>query len=69
MRYRELTRRLRRLGCELDRRARGDHEIWIRPSTGGRTTIPNWGNRDLKIGTVSTILRDLGVSRQEFDRS
>ena len=69
MRYRELTRKLRRLGCELDRRARGDHEIWVRPSTRGRTTIPNWGSRDLKTGTVSAILRDLGISRDEFGRA
>lgn len=69
MRYRELTRKLRRLGCEMDRRARGDHEIWIRAMTHGRTTIPNWGSRDLKPGTVHTILRDLGISRDEFDRA
>ncbi|MDE0823441.1 MAG: type II toxin-antitoxin system HicA family toxin [Dehalococcoidia bacterium] len=39
--YRELTRRLRRLGCEFDRTARGDHEIWINPVNRQRTTIPN----------------------------
>ena len=69
MRYRDLTRKLRRLGCELDRRAHGDHEIWIRSSTGGRTTIPNWGSRELKTGTVRAILRDLRITRQEFDRT
>ena len=69
LRYSELTRKLHRLGYVLDRRARGDHEIWIRPSTGGRTTIPNWGARELKTGTVRAILRDLGVTRQEFDRA
>ena len=37
--------------------------------THGRTTIPNWGSRDLKPGTVHTILRDLGISRDEFDRA
>jgi len=66
--YRELTRKLRRLGCEFDRRARGDHEIWINTSTHARTTIPNWGSQDLRPGTVSAILRDLEVSRDEFER-
>lgn len=60
MNYRDITRKLRRLGCELDRRAKGDHEIWINLSTRARTTIPNWGPRNLKPGTISAALRDLG---------
>ena len=69
MRYRELTRKLRRLGCELDRQAKGDHEIWIRSSTRARTTIPNWGSRDLRQGTLRAILRDLGFSSDDFDNT
>ena len=42
MRYRELTRKLRALGCEFDRQSRGSHEIWRNPANGARTTIPNW---------------------------
>ena len=67
--YRELTRRLRNLGCELERTARGSHEIWINTATHARTTIPNWGSRDLRAGTLAAILRDLGISRQEFERN
>jgi predicted RNA binding protein YcfA (HicA-like mRNA interferase family) len=59
--YRQLTRKLRRLGCEFDRQARGDHEVWINPATGGRTTIQNWGGRDLPPGTLRAILRDLSI--------
>ena len=69
MTHRELTRKLRRLGCELDRQAKGDHEIWINASTHARTTIPNWGRRDLKQGTISAIIRDPGISREEFERA
>ncbi|MBI4232976.1 MAG: type II toxin-antitoxin system HicA family toxin [Chloroflexi bacterium] len=68
MTCRELIRKLRRLGCELDRRAKGDHEIWINISTHARTTIPNWGRKDLKAGTISAILRDPGIPRDEFER-
>ncbi len=68
MNYRDLTRRLRRLGCEFDRRAKGDHEIWINLSTHARTTIPNWGSSDLKVGTIGAILRDLGISKSDFER-
>ncbi|HIM62110.1 MAG: type II toxin-antitoxin system HicA family toxin [Chloroflexi bacterium] len=67
MNYRELTRRLRRLGCEFDRTGRGDHEIWINPANRQRTTIPNWRARDLKAGTISAILRDLGISRRDIE--
>ncbi|PKB71075.1 MAG: hypothetical protein BZY87_07435 [SAR202 cluster bacterium Io17-Chloro-G6] len=69
MTYRELTQKLRRLGCELDRMARGDHEIWINPANRQRTTVPNWRGRDLRPGTISAILRDLGISRSDFERS
>ncbi len=67
MNHRELSSRLRRLGCEFDRRAKGDHEIWIRVTTHARTTIPNWGSRDLKPGTVSAILRDRGISSNQLE--
>ncbi|MCH8870728.1 MAG: type II toxin-antitoxin system HicA family toxin [Chloroflexi bacterium] len=69
MNYRELTRKLQRLGCEFERQAKGDHEIWINTITRARTTIPNWGRRDLKLGTIRAILRDLGISRDEFRRT
>ena len=69
MRYRELTRKLRRLGCDFDRRAKGDHEIWMNTSTHARTTIPNWGNRDLKPGTIAAILLDLGILRDDLEHA
>ena len=68
MNYHELTSRLRSLGCEFDRRAKGDHEIWIRLATGYRTTVPNWGSKDLRAGTISKILRDLEIPRRDFEK-
>lgn len=68
MTHRELTRKLRLLGCEFDRQARGSHEIRRNLVTGGRTTIPNWGGRDLRTGTIRVILRDLGLDRPTFER-
>jgi len=66
--YTRLTGRLKKLGCAFDRQAKGDHEIWIHGKTRARTTIPNWGNKDLKPGTISKILRDLGIQRYDFDK-
>ena len=69
MTYRELTRKLRCLGCQFDPQGRGDHEIWINVDSTARTTIPNWGGRDLRPGTISAILRDLGIALSEFEQA
>jgi mRNA interferase HicA len=66
--YRELARQLKNLGCVPDRHAKGSHEIWINLKTSTRTTIPNWGSHDLKPGTISGILRDLGITKEEFEK-
>ncbi|MFA6107814.1 MAG: type II toxin-antitoxin system HicA family toxin [Candidatus Latescibacterota bacterium] len=63
--YREVTWRLRRLGFEFDRHARGSHEIWWSPVTRRRTTIPNHPG-DLPEGTLSAILRQAGVTVDQF---
>ena len=52
--YRDITRRLRRLGFVLDRRAKGSHEIWRLPGTKRRTTLVNRSG-DLPEGTVRAI--------------
>ena len=62
-------RKLRALGCEFDRQSRGPHEIWRNSATGARTTIPNWGGRDLRAGTIGAIIRDLRVDREAFERA
>ena len=47
MTYREVARKLRRLGCqELPRRGGGSHRKWYNPATGQGTTIPDWGPKD-----------------------
>ncbi len=67
MRYKELAKKLRRLGCELDRQSRGSHEIWRNRLKGTRATVPNSGSKDLPKGTLSAILRHLGIAKDEFD--
>jgi predicted RNA binding protein YcfA (HicA-like mRNA interferase family) len=42
--YREVARKLRRLGCqELPRRGGGSHRKWYNSTTHQGTTIPDWG--------------------------
>jgi predicted RNA binding protein YcfA (HicA-like mRNA interferase family) len=66
MRYAELTRRLRRLGCELLRQAKGGHEIWIDPRTGRRAVISRHGGQEIPAGTLRAILRNLDIDPAEF---
>ncbi len=68
MNYRQLTRRLRQLGCEFVRQGPGSHEIWWNPQTGQFTVIPRHGGRDIPTGTLRTILRQLGIDPKEFYR-
>ena len=67
MRYRELTKRLRELGCEYLRDAPGSHELW-NPQTGDTAIIAHHQRREIPTGTFFSILRDLGISYQDFQR-
>lgn len=63
--YREVIRRLSKLGYEFDRQAAGSHEIWFNRSTDRYTTIPNHSG-DLPEGTLRAILRQAGIPPDEF---
>jgi len=63
--YRDVTQRLRALGFEFDRGAKGSHEIWWNSATRRRTTIPNHRG-DLPEGTLRAILSQAGVAAEEF---
>lgn len=66
MRYRELSKRLRQLGCEIARQGKGSHVTWLNPATGARSVIPDHGGQDLPPGTVRSILKQLGIDRDDF---
>jgi predicted RNA binding protein YcfA (HicA-like mRNA interferase family) len=66
MRYRELAKRLRELGCELVRSGAGSHRIWWNPTNDRYTTIPDWGGKDLKTGTLRRIVSDLGLTMHDI---
>ncbi len=66
MNYRQVTHRLRELGCEFLRQAPGSHEVWWHPETKKFTVIPHHGGRDLPPRTLRAILRQLGLSPDEF---
>jgi predicted RNA binding protein YcfA (HicA-like mRNA interferase family) len=57
----ETVRALQRLGFEMTRQ-RGSHIVMRRGSAG--CVVPN--HREIKIGTLSGVLRQAGVSAEEF---
>jgi predicted RNA binding protein YcfA (HicA-like mRNA interferase family) len=62
MKYREVARRLKALECqELPRRGKGSHRIWINPANGQIAPVPDWGSKDLKLGTLRAIIRQLDL--------
>jgi predicted RNA binding protein YcfA (HicA-like mRNA interferase family) len=64
-RYREVVRRLKRLGFEFGRQAAGSHEIWVNLVTHRYTTIPNHPG-DVPEGTLRAILRQAGIDPEDF---
>lgn len=63
--YRQIIKRLKRLGFEFDRQAAGSHEIWYNSNTNCYTTIPNHPG-DVPEGTLRAIIKQAGVTTEEF---
>lgn len=67
MKYREVTQKLRALGCEeLARRSGGSHRKWYNPATDKMASLPDWGSKDIKIGTLRAVVRQLGLDWEAF---
>ncbi|MFN3982826.1 MAG: type II toxin-antitoxin system HicA family toxin [Caldilinea sp.] len=64
-RYREIVKRLKRLGFEFDRQAAGSHEIWYNAAQNRYTTIPNHPG-DMPEGTLRAILKQAGITPEQF---
>jgi predicted RNA binding protein YcfA (HicA-like mRNA interferase family) len=67
MKYSEIARKLRKLGCkEIPRRGKGSHRKWMNTAGDRGTIIPYHASKDLKIKTVKGIVSQLGLDWQEF---
>jgi predicted RNA binding protein YcfA (HicA-like mRNA interferase family) len=64
-RYRDIIKKLKQLGFEFDRQAKGSHEIWYNPKTKRYTTIPNHSG-DMPEGTLRAILKQADISSDDF---
>jgi len=67
MTYKDAARKLRKLGChQLRRRGPGSHRKWHNPANGRLTSLPDWGPKSLKTGTLRAVVRQLGLNWQSF---
>jgi len=63
--YRQIIKKLKKLGFEFDRQAAGSHEIWFNPATGKYTTIPNHPG-DMPEGALKAILKQASIATEQF---
>lgn len=70
MRYRDAARKLKKLGCEeLPRRGKGSHRVWHNPLNGRIAPLPDWGGKDLKLGTLRAVVKQLGLEWEDFTQA
>lgn len=66
--YRAVARKLHTFGYSFDRPGPGSHEIWRHAVTGRKVTLPHH-SRDIAEGTLRAILREAGISAEDFLKS
>jgi len=64
--YQEITRRIRKLGFRFYRQGKGSHELWVRDDDGIVIPIPHYRGKKIRKGTIRAIIREIGVSVEEF---
>ncbi len=70
MKYAEVAARLMTVGCvEIPRRGGGSHRKWHNPANNSVVPVPDWGSKDLKIGTLRHIVRQLGLDWEQFKQA
>ncbi len=67
MRWGEVKRRLRKLGAEREEQ-RTRHELWRNTRNGRYALVPRHDQQEAPTGTLSAIMSDLGIDRDEFRR-
>lgn len=60
MTYGELKRRLKKIGCHLEREG-SRHEIWYSPITGKRFQLGRHNTEEVATGTLKNIKKESGL--------
>ena len=65
--YRIVIKRLRKFGFAFRRATGGSHEIWWNEETKKTCVVPH--HKEVKAGTLKSIIRQAGVSEKDFIES
>lgn len=60
MKYSELCKQLKKIGCYSIRHG-SNHDIWYSPITGKQFPVPRHSSQDVKKGTLNSIKKDAGL--------
>ena len=60
MRYSELEKQLRSIGCVVEREGKR-HRVWYSPITGQRFSVGRHKTEDVPNGTLKSILKSAGL--------
>jgi predicted RNA binding protein YcfA (HicA-like mRNA interferase family) len=67
VKYVEVAKKLRKLGCfEDSRKGTGSHRKWLNPANNKGAPVPDWGSKDLKTGTIRSIVKQLELDWEDF---
>ena len=66
LKYEEVVKKLKKLGFRFYREGRGSHQLWVRDTDGKVIPLPKRKGKDLKKGTLRAIIREIGISPEEF---
>lgn len=62
--YRDVIKKLRKLGFVFRRATGGSHEIWWNEKTKKTCVVPH--HREVKIGTIKSIIKQAGINVEKF---
>lgn len=62
--YRDVIKKLRRLGFVFRRATGGTHEIWWNEETRKTCVVPH--HKEVKVGTILSVIRQAGINEEEF---
>lgn len=62
--YREVIKKIRKVGFVLRRRTGGTHEIWWNEEKRKTCVIPH--HKEIVVPTLRKIIKQMGITRDEF---
>lgn len=66
LKYKDVTNKLQRIGFRFYRQGKGSHELWVRDSDGKVIPVPKHLGKDIKKGTLKSIIKGIGITTDEF---